>query len=182
MSSVSRPSTRELLNSEPGIFWRLSQDRRLVAYLLWHLSDSDAQSATVATGYKASQTKPSILASAVREAGQALELILKAVILKGQRAEKSDGLQSGRTGHDLVILWSDAQLPVLTDEDQRRLLLFTRSLYWFGRYPAAISEKAEKQEALRWNNRGDVSSLGWKDFERLYSTAENAYGLAFPGI
>jgi hypothetical protein len=183
----------------PLAFRAKADNARFVAHLLWqearkpplsswppwnrpHADPSDALSdAAFKSGYYGT---PSVAAHEgfLRESALALELIVKAVIArKIELGCAPPCVVRVQPVHDLPRLWTDAGLPSLSRQDQRRLLLVKSLLTWSGRYAAPrIDDQFYQEEAadaalrppglLRTN-----VSWEWEDFDRLYQ-------LAFSGL
>jgi hypothetical protein len=197
-------STRERRRRAPLAFRAKADNARFVAYLLWqearkpplswpwnrpHADPSETLSeAASKSGYYGT---PSIAAHEgfLRESALALELIVKTVI--AQKIELGcapSGVVRVRPVHDLPRLWTDAGLPSLSREDQRRLLLVKWLLNWSGRYAAPKTDDQFYQEeaaddALRPPGllKRNVS-WDWEDFDRLYQLAFSGLGERSPPL
>lgn len=87
-----------------------------------------------------------------REAGVALELIIKAMIAQHIEAKRNTTARPPDS-HELLDLWSQAKLPSITKGQKLTLLEFGRVLKWAGRYPAPLKDEeydryASQEEAL----------------------------------
>lgn len=157
----------KMVETEPTIWSGMAQERRFAAYVVSHLKVEQIKDLAQVAGFRSSEPKWSLDLSFYREAGQALELILKAVLAKQVRTKKRKKMIFS---HDLIELWSEAGLADLDPEDMKRLRLFSRAVFWFGRYPTAKNSKvAQSENAALLNPPEDVSSLDWDDFDRFFN-------------
>ncbi len=159
---------------------------RLSAAAMWQLQDDGdfARAVPASVGYGGT---PSIAYSEAfhREAGVALELIIKAVIAQHMTMRRADpATESVPATHDLPALWSEAGLGKLGREDQYRLLVFRSVLTWSGRYatPRTVEAWERENEAFRVlepprDSEGRLRIIhpipcGWPEFDCLYQVAQ----------
>lgn len=166
----------KMVGTEPAIWSRLAQERRFTAYVVTHLQVDQIKNMAREADFSSSEPGWSLEQAFYREAGQALESILKAVLAKHVCINKRPNIPMT---HDLSMLWSEAGLKDLVPEDMKRLRLFSRAIIWFGRYPAAKNSKVAQAENLALREPPeDVSSLGWNDFERIFNHIKEHYQFA----
>jgi hypothetical protein len=176
-------SIHEIRRRAPMHYWAKADNARFAAYSLWKMMQCEMREHAEAVGYNGN---PSIALneSFLREASIALELIIKAVI--AQRVERGTAeahVTKVRTTHDLASLWKDALLPPLPSEDQHRLLIAKRILYWAGRYAAPKEDQDYDKEQAAMNPLEDRKEFGgrlkiiksrsfdWDYVDRIYQIA-----------
>lgn len=146
-----------LIATEPQIWRRLAEERRFAAYALWHIPEAQVREMAHSADFQSSTPEWPLELSFYREAGQALELILKACLAKEVQAGTRSKMP---LLHDIAELWGSAGMPRLAGEDMKRLRLFTRVGVCFGRYPVPSTyERGDRESALLRTPLEDVSSL-----------------------
>ena len=169
--------------------WRTSAAKaRYASYVLWQMR-GQSRSAELAAecGHNGGDIDLSLSEAFRRESAVALELVVKAVIVKRRQDRSADPTTEGIPAtHDLPKLWLEASLPKLSPDDLFRLQLAKSVLLWAGRYPAPKSVKAWEYETREFDelvappriNSKPVFrtpiSIGWEDFDRLYQLANKA--------
>jgi hypothetical protein len=177
------PSIHDIRRRAPAHYWAKADNARYAAYLLSRgLSQETLHAAADGAGYHGT---PGIAAWEAfrREAALALELIVKAVIAQRIRLglARSD-LRAVPLTHDVPALWREADLPELSNEDRRRLVLVKSLLSWSGRYAAPKTdaqferERAEderlKPPRMAPGIRFETPlSFDWESFDHLYQIA-----------
>ena len=169
--------------------WDTSAEKtRFSAYLLWQMQDTCKLNEVVQQcGYTNGDAVLAVSEAFVRESAIALELIIKAVIARKLEARGADpATESVPANHDIPKLWSEANLPELTREDQYRLLLVKSVLKWSGRYATPRTVKAWEEENIAFDMLEDPPpepgayifrtpiTFEWSDFDRLYQMAKGA--------
>jgi hypothetical protein len=173
-------SIHEMRRRAPLHYWGKASNARFAAYAIRAMDQKALKRCAEQIGYGGTPQAATSEAF-FREASLTLELIIKAVI--AQRIEAGLAMRHVvrvRQIHDLVSLWSDAELPHLPPEDQHRLMLARRILLRSGRYAAPkkddqaereqremtpLEEKSPTESRLRG---AKLRSLGWEDFDWLY--------------
>jgi hypothetical protein len=175
-------------------YWAKADNARFCAYSLWTAAQDErkGEAQKVANGRSNEHVSAIAYGGAPwialnegyrREASIALELIIKAVI--AQRIEggvASPQVTKVRTTHHLASLWNDAMLPALPREDQHRLLIAQRILFWAGRYAAPKKDEDYEKESeamMSFEDRRDSGtfkivkgrSFSWDDVDRIYQIA-----------
>ena len=177
-------STFERRKEAPLHYQARADNARLCAFLLYH-QKGDSTHYRDSIGYGGTP-EIGFYEGYLREAGVALELIVKAVITVSNRKFKLEGKTT--TGmpkhHRLPELWSNAKLPNLLDPDKLRLRAFQEVLEWSGRYPTPKKEEIwdrDIQETMPPAMGTSILirnsvSLGWEDFDRLYQISSDRFG------
>lgn len=183
MSKLEEPvSIHEMRRRAPLHYWAKAQNARFAAYAINTMDQEAQKRCAEQLGYLGALHE-----AFFREAALALELIIKAVI--AQRIEvrlAQRHVVKVRPTHDLVSLWSDAELPRLPPDDLHRLMIAKRILHWAGRYAAPrTDEQADReQEEMAPLEERPISSrlkarrlrsFGWDDFDRIYQVALTSF-------
>jgi hypothetical protein len=184
-NGVEHPiSIHEMRRRAPLHFSAKADNARFAAYVLWTMDPEARRRCAEQIGYDG------LLSEAFfREASLALELMIKAVI--AQRIELGmamDHVTKVKASHDLVLLWADAELPVLSPDDLHRLMLARRNLFWSGRYAAPLRDEdfeKEREEMAPLENipidptgrlkARKLRSFVWDDFDRIYQVAATSF-------
>jgi hypothetical protein len=180
-------SIHELRRRAPLHHLARAENARFAAYFLW-TADRDAQRyCAEQIGYGGDPRTP-MAEAFYREASLALELIIKAVV--AQRIElriAKPGVVRVRPTHDLVALWSEAELVQLPSDDLHRLMIARQLLSWSSRYAAP---KKDEQAEEAWAEMAPLQdkpapgsrlraiiprSFNWEDFDRLYRIAATTF-------
>ena len=162
----------------PFHFYAKASNARMSAYILSHIRENSYADLKSEAGY-GGDPAIALREGFLREASIALELILKAILcLKKNEAP--------RAIHDVYELWSEADLPKLSEEDSYRLAHMTQLLYWSGRYAAPKTDrdlsrsyeridKHQKTEQLGKYTVHRTTKLGWEEFDVIYQTAHRHF-------
>ena len=162
----------------PFHFYAKASNARMSAYILSHIRENSYGDLASEAGYGGDPAY-ALYESFLREASISLELISKAILcLKKNEAP--------RFTHDVYELWSEADLPKLSEEDSYRLAYMTQVLYWSGRYAAPKAdrdlsgsygrlEKHQKAEQLGKYKVHRTPMLGWKEFDLIYQIAHQNF-------
>jgi hypothetical protein len=166
--------------------WETSAEKaRLAAFVLWqYIGARELAELTRELGYATEDARLAMREGFRRESAVALELIVKAVIAKQFELERAPPSDRVPATHNMPTLWGEAGLPVLSREDQYRLLQFKSVLTWSGRYATPRTAKHCAQENAAFDALEDLSTqsgemvfrtpitVGWQDFDRLYQLAK----------
>ena len=181
-----RLSVHEMRRRAPLHYWFKADNARFAAYALWTFDKGLQKRCAEQIGYSGGTTI-AMNEAFFREAALSLELAIKAVI--AQRIElglsKRDVIRV-RPTHDLVSLWSDAELPRLPPDDLHRLMIAREGLYWSARYAAPVKDedytRRQKEMAPLEERVGSgrlkvikVRSFAWDDFDRIYKIAAGSF-------
>lgn len=172
-------SIHERRRRAPLHFLARAENARFSSFLLWKSKNDDNHEYALEAEYGGS---PSIALEEAfrREAALSLEFIIKASIAQQIESDcAKPGVIKVRPTHDLVSLWEDAQLPILSTEDQYRLLVSKRILYWSGRYAAPLKDKDFDEEKTELLKLADLQPFGsahiivprsfsWDNIDRIF--------------
>ena len=179
-------SAHEMRRRAPLHYWARADNARYTAFGVWALDVDFQARCAESTGYRGTP-EVAMVEAFHREAALALELIIKAVIaLRIERHVAMRQVVKVRPTHDLISLWTDAQLPDLSPDDQHRLMIARRILYWSGRYaaPRRDEDYVREQQAMEPLEEAVHSgglkfkrlrSFTWDDFDRIYQVAATSF-------